>query len=57
MFPFCLIFGCPHEAEKTKKYLDRAIKAEREVARLKERMIEEGINEGGSILVTGQKEG
>lgn len=52
---WCQIFGCPFTAEMIKKYLERAVKAEAEAARLREIMVQEGLNQGGSIYVTGQQ--
>jgi len=52
---WCQIFGCPFTEEMVKKYLERAITAEKEAARLRDIMVQEGLTMGGSIYVTGQQ--
>jgi hypothetical protein len=55
MIPLCLVFGCPWADELLVNALNRAVKAEEEVARLQQRMIDKGIDYGGSIYVEGQR--
>jgi hypothetical protein len=55
IFPFCLVFGCPFQADIIKILQKRAVKAEEEVSRLRDRMIEEGLEVSASILSKGQR--
>jgi hypothetical protein len=55
MFPWCLVFGCPFQDIKEKAAAKREAEKDKELEWRRKVMIEEGINYGGSIYVTGQK--
>jgi hypothetical protein len=57
MWPFCLAFGCPFEDYMKAKEDEVKADMQKELDWRRQRMIEEGINEGGSIYVAGQTKG